>query len=401
MQSSSKVNLGIQALLLLIFTCSHTAFLRSQTAFTWDTGPSRDIIHAVTPVYSTVDNQTLRLESKIDIGVYHTSLFSTFKTGTSDVFILGFRSDTLVITVDADSNGVYGDPFTVNSLIVGEYGNGTSTILGIHPNGDISKAENHVDDNGSAYQTFTPGNPANFTHITSFEIVNANASGLHFIVDDILVTIPDSNKTPIAKNDTLTTLEDNSVGLTISTDDLGYVDEDGDTLTHIFIVDLPESGILFLDSDGDQRYDQGEELSKKDQVSKAELDSGRLVFQPEDNMNGAFKFVVNDGNSYSKSSNLITFDVTPVNDEPSFVKGADQSIMEDAGVQTVISWATSLNKGAPEDLHHYHRGKSLVLLLKSSLSPLPSHRSLIRFLSCRVPCWIEYSMRVFNPLVLT
>ena len=43
-----------------------------------------------------------------------------------------------------------------------------------------------------------------------------------------------------------------------------------------------------------------------------------------------------------------TFNITlhSVNDEPSFSKGEDQLVVEDAGLQIISNWATSLNKGA-------------------------------------------------------
>ena len=41
----------------------------------------------------------------------------------------------------------------------------------------------------------------------------------------------------------------------------------------------------------------------------------------------------------------LTFTVNPVNDLPSFTKGADQTVLEDAGVQTVNGWATNLSAG--------------------------------------------------------
>ena len=37
--------------------------------------------------------------------------------------------------------------------------------------------------------------------------------------------------------------------------------------------------------------------------------------------------------------------VTPVNDVPSFTAGADQSVLEDAGPQSVPAWATDLSAG--------------------------------------------------------
>jgi hypothetical protein len=41
--------------------------------------------------------------------------------------------------------------------------------------------------------------------------------------------------------------------------------------------------------------------------------------------------------------------VTAVNDVPSFTKGADQTVLEDAGAQTVNAWASSLSKGPADE----------------------------------------------------
>ncbi|HQF54897.1 MAG TPA: Ig-like domain-containing protein [Fibrobacteria bacterium] len=49
------------------------------------------------------------------------------------------------------------------------------------------------------------------------------------------------------------------------------------------------------------------------------------------------------------SSSVDTFRivVTPVNQPPSFTKGADQTALEDAGLRTVPGWATAISKGSP------------------------------------------------------
>ena len=41
--------------------------------------------------------------------------------------------------------------------------------------------------------------------------------------------------------------------------------------------------------------------------------------------------------------------VKQVNDAPSFVKGAKQTVPEDAGAQTVAGWATSISPGPPDE----------------------------------------------------
>ena len=59
-----------------------------------------------------------------------------------------------------------------------------------------------------------------------------------------------------------------------------------------------------------------------------------------------FTFKANDGTGLI-DSNLapVTITVNPVNDAPSFTKGADQTVNEDAGAQSVTGWATAISSG--------------------------------------------------------
>ena len=52
------------------------------------------------------------------------------------------------------------------------------------------------------------------------------------------------------------------------------------------------------------------------------------------------------GGSESKTFVLT---INPVNDAPSFTKGADQTTNEDAGAQTVNNWATNISAGPPDE----------------------------------------------------
>ncbi|MEK6374817.1 MAG: Ig-like domain-containing protein [Acidobacteriota bacterium] len=84
--------------------------------------------------------------------------------------------------------------------------------------------------------------------------------------------------------------------------------------------------------------------------------NGTLTFTPASNAYGSAAITVtahdsggtaNGGNDTSApQSSSIT--VTPVNDEPSFVKGADQTVNEDSGAQTVSGWATAISAGPNE-----------------------------------------------------
>src|SRR2546426_3955148 len=48
---------------------------------------------------------------------------------------------------------------------------------------------------------------------------------------------------------------------------------------------------------------------------------------------------------FRSATQTFTITVTAVNDAPSFTKGADQTVLEDAGAQTVNPWATGLSAG--------------------------------------------------------
>lgn len=73
---------------------------------------------------------------------------------------------------------------------------------------------------------------------------------------------------------------------------------------------------------------------------------GSFVYEPAPDYYGAdtFTYKANDG---VKDSNVasVTVTVSPVNDVPSFTKGQDQSVREDAGPQTVEGWAADISTG--------------------------------------------------------
>lgn len=54
------------------------------------------------------------------------------------------------------------------------------------------------------------------------------------------------------------------------------------------------------------------------------------------------------GGSDSSAAQSFTITVTPVNDAPSFVKGADQTAGEDGGAQSVAGWASGISAGPNE-----------------------------------------------------
>ncbi len=84
--------------------------------------------------------------------------------------------------------------------------------------------------------------------------------------------------------------------------------------------------------------------------------NGTLTYTPADNANGTATVTVelmddggtDNGGDDTSDPQTFTIIVNAVNDPPSFTKGADQTVTEDAGAKTVTGWATSINPGPGE-----------------------------------------------------
>ena len=87
--------------------------------------------------------------------------------------------------------------------------------------------------------------------------------------------------------------------------------------------------------------------------------TGSLAYTPVANASGSAVITVtvtdggldNDLGTAGDNGTVVrtfTVTVTAVNDAPSFTKGADQTVAEDAGAQTVAGWATAISAGPNE-----------------------------------------------------
>ncbi|MFO1422530.1 MAG: Ig-like domain-containing protein [Candidatus Competibacteraceae bacterium] len=85
--------------------------------------------------------------------------------------------------------------------------------------------------------------------------------------------------------------------------------------------------------------------------------TGVLTYTPAANANGNATITVtlsDDGSNVPPNINTsapqtFVITVTAVNDAPSFTKGADQTVLEDAGAQTVNPWATAISPGPSDE----------------------------------------------------
>ena len=131
---------------------------------------------------------------------------------------------------------------------------------------------------------------------------------------------------------------------------------------------VPAPGVLANDTDADPGTTLTAVLvSGPTHAASFTLNAdGSFSYAPAANYNGAdsFTYKANDGTA---DSNTVTASITvnAVNDAPSFTKGADQTVLEDAGAQTVTSWATSISAGPPDE-----SGQTLAFTVTNGNNPL-------------------------------
>jgi hypothetical protein len=85
--------------------------------------------------------------------------------------------------------------------------------------------------------------------------------------------------------------------------------------------------------------------------------TGTLTYTPAANAGGSATVTLTlkdtggtaNGGIDTSAPQTFTITLTPVNDAPSFVKGGDQTVLEDAGPQTVNGWATAISTGPADE----------------------------------------------------
>jgi VCBS repeat-containing protein len=144
----------------------------------------------------------------------------------------------------------------------------------------------------------------------------------------VSITVVPPNDTPTADATSGTGNEDGS-GIVVT---LTGHDADGDGLT--FTAGTATNGTV------------GGVGSLSCDANVPSLCTASVTYTPNANFFGSdsFTYTVNDGTIDSAPATA-SITVNPVNDEPSFTKGADQTVNEDAGAQTVTGWATAISAG--------------------------------------------------------
>ena len=196
-----------------------------------------------------------------------------------------------VLANDSDGDG---DPFALTA--VGTPDQGGTAVL-----------------SGTTHISYTPA--SGYFGVETFTYTIRDA-GNAAATATVTVTVGGVNDPPDAQDDTATTDEDTAVLIDVLTNDS---DPNGHTVL-LASVGAPSHGTTAI-------------------VGQA------VRYTPAQDYNGSdvFTYIASDG--WLTGTGTVTVTITPVNDAPSFTKGADQTVAEDSGQHVVANWATDMLPG--------------------------------------------------------
>jgi hypothetical protein len=202
------------------------------------------------------------------------------------------------IPVLGNDTDVDGDTLTVTTVSTPSHG--TATV-----------------DGGGGGVHYTPA--LNFHGSDSFTYTISDGNG-GTATATVTVTVTYVNQLPVAVDDAATVLENaTSTAIPVLAND---TDVDGDTLI-VTGVSASSHGTATVDGGG-----------------------AGVHYTPALNYSGAdsFTYNISDGHGGVDTGN-VTITVTPVNQVPSFTKGANRTALENGGAQSVTNWATAISPG--------------------------------------------------------
>ncbi len=219
-----------------------------------------------------------------------------------DAFTVAEDSVANALDVLANDTDIENDPLTITATGTPSAG-GSVSISG-----------------GGTGLSYTPA--ANFfgTETFTYTIVDSHNST---DTATVTMTVTNVNDNPDAVDDAFTVLEDASTtSLAVLTNDL-IAPDSGETLTVTGLGATSQGGTVAIAGGGTS-----------------------VNYTPAADVNGTetFTYTISDGNGGSDTA-TVTVTITPVNDAPAFTKGADQTVLEDAGAQSVAGWATAIGDG--------------------------------------------------------
>lgn len=134
----------------------------------------------------------------------------------------------------------------------------------------------------------------------------------------------------------------------VANNDASTINEDAVATINILTNDVPVSPATINASTVDlDPATSGIQTALNTDNGSWSVSSGIVTFTPNPNYFGkdSINYTITDSNGYLSNLAKIVVTVNPVNDQPSFTKGADQTVDENSGPITVNGWATNISKG--------------------------------------------------------
>jgi VCBS repeat-containing protein len=194
-------------------------------------------------------------------------------------------------------------------------------------------------DSATGNLTFTPAGNMNGVATASVFLQDNGGGTNTSATETFTITVNAVNDEPaFVKGSNVAALEDSGVTTILGWAtgiSAGPADESGQTVT--FFVSNTNNGLFAsqpaINSAGDLTFATAANAYGVATVNAYLTDNGGTA---------------NGGDNTSPTQSF-TITITPVNDEPSFTKGANQTVNEDSGPRTVNPWATALSKGAANE----------------------------------------------------
>ncbi|MEO5965663.1 MAG: Ig-like domain-containing protein, partial [Candidatus Limnocylindrales bacterium] len=207
-----------------------------------------------------------------------------------------------------------------------EVGQVVSFVIDTNDNPGLFSAGPAVSASGTL--TYTPTANANGSAAIALHIHDtggtANGGANTSAIQSFTITVTAVNDPPTATDDALTVAEDAAATIVNVLGNDSFAPDTGETLS-VSAVGAAAHGTT-------------------------SLVSGAVRYAPAANYAGtdSFTYTLSDGNG-GTDTGTVNVTVTAVNDAPSFTKGANEVVLEDAGTQAVNGWATALSPGGGVD----------------------------------------------------
>jgi gliding motility-associated-like protein len=196
---------------------------------------------------------------------------------------------------------------------------GTLTLTGSDTKANYASALRTVKYNN------TSENPSALARTVSFVSTDGSLNSNTVTRNIAIVAV---NDPPSSANNTISTNED--IDKVFADTDFPFTDIEGSTMTKIQITTLESAGTLYLDVNGNNTVDGGEDITLNQEITTAWIPylKLKLALNASGVSYATIGFKVSDGSAYSVAAYTITVDVTPVNDLPTSADNS-VSILED------------------------------------------------------------------------